>query len=157
MNTEKQPDKKDSASILQNPFARKVIIYGTVLIAAFLIGFIPMWLSARSCSDNLSDTQNQLKAAQMRNTIATAAIDARRGEYEPARQAASDFFTNLRTEMESDENTVLTQSQRERVRPLLSIRDEIITQLARSDPAAADRLSTFYTSYVKAIDPPQAK
>jgi hypothetical protein len=42
-------------------------------------------------------------------------------------------------------------AQRERVRPLLTRRDEIITLLARSDPAAADRLSDLYVSYRQAI------
>jgi hypothetical protein len=36
-----------------------------------------------------------LRISTLQNTLASAAIDARRGEYEPARQAASDFFTHL--------------------------------------------------------------
>jgi hypothetical protein len=37
------------------------------------------------------------------------------------------------------------------VQPLLAGRDEIITLLARSDPASADRLSELYVAYRKAV------
>ena len=37
--------------------------------------------------------------------------------------------------------------QREGVRPLLDQRDEMVTLLARGDPAAADRLSDLYSAY----------
>ena len=49
--------------------------------------------------------------------------------------------------MERDSNPVLTEAQRESVRPLFTQRDEIITLLSRSDPASADRLSDIYVSY----------
>jgi hypothetical protein len=58
-----------------------------------------------------------------------AAIDARRGDYESARQAASDFFTALRAETDSGAASALSQMQRERVLPQLTRRDEIITLL----------------------------
>jgi len=84
--------------------------------------------------------------------MAAATIDARRGEYEPARQMASDFFTTLRTQIDSDADaSAITTVQRDRVRPFLAQRDEIITLLARSDPAAADRLSDLYVSYRQAM------
>jgi hypothetical protein len=37
------------------------------------------------------------------------------------------------------------------VQPLFAGRDEVITLLARSDPAAADRLSDLFAAYRKAV------
>jgi hypothetical protein len=37
------------------------------------------------------------------------------------------------------------------VQPLFDQRDEIITLLARNDPASADRLSDLYASYRKLV------
>jgi hypothetical protein len=40
------------------------------------------------------------------------------------------------------------------MQPLFAIRDEIITLLARSDPAAADKLSDLFVAYRK-LNPAQ--
>ena len=151
MDAEEKTNEKIPDTIRQNLFIRKIAIYAAVLFAVFLLGFVPMWLTARERAYDLAETQRQLKVAQMQNTLASVVIDARRAEYEPARQSASDFFTNLRAEMERDNDSVLTQEQRESIRPLFTQRDEIITLLSRSDPASSDRLSNFYVSYRKAI------
>jgi hypothetical protein len=44
---------------------------------------------------------------------------------------------------------VFTSSQREGLRSLLAERDELITLLPRSDPAATDRLFVVYSTYNK--------
>lgn len=88
----------------------------------------------------------------MRSALSAAALDARRGEYEPARKATSDFFTTLSSELDRVEDPALDQTQKDAVRPLLGQRDELITLLARSDPAAADRLSNLDATYRKATE-----
>ena len=85
----------------------------------------------------------------MQNNLASAAIDARRGDYEPARQAASQFFTSLRAEMDKGDTSNYTQAQRQGMQPLFAGRDELITLLARSDPASADRLADLFVAYRK--------
>jgi hypothetical protein len=64
-------------------------------------------------------------------------IAAKRGEYEPARQTLSDFYTNLRNEVDlKGSDSIYSAVQRRNLRTLLLTRDEVITLLARSDPAA---------------------
>ncbi|MDO8700732.1 MAG: hypothetical protein Q7J56_03680 [Deltaproteobacteria bacterium] len=133
--------------IKANSLTRRVTIYAGLLLVASLLGFVPMWLKYRECSASLSEAEQQLSLARRQNTLASAVIDARRGDYEPARQAASDFFTSLRTETDRGNESALSQAQREGVQALFNQRDEIITLLARSDPAALDRLSDLYVSY----------
>jgi hypothetical protein len=134
------------------PLMRRVIIYAALLLVVFLLGFVPMWLKSRECSSSLSEAEHQLTLARIQNTLASAVIDARRGHYEPARQAASNFFTSLRAETDRGDDSALSQSQREGLQPLFTGRDEIITVLARSDPASADRLSDLYVSYRKIMN-----
>ena len=131
---------------------RRFIIYAGVLLAVFLLGFVPMWLKARECGGSLAGAEQQLSLARMQNNLASSVIDARRGDYEPARQAASQFFTSLRAEADKGDVSTLTPAQREGVEPLFTRRDEIITLLARSDPASADRLSDLYVSYRKVMN-----
>ncbi len=131
---------------------KRVGVYLAIALALFLLGLVPMWLKARTAASQRDAAQHELRLSQMQNTLSAATIDARRGEYEPARQMASDFFTALRTQIDSDADTsAITTVQRDRVRPFLAQRDEIITLLARSDPAAADRLSDLYVSYRQAM------
>jgi len=84
---------------------------------------------------------------------ASAAIDARRGDYETARQAASDFFTVLRAETNKGVDSALSQAQKDGAQPLFTQRDQIITLLARGDAASADLLSDLYVSYRKLVNP----
>lgn len=142
------PHKKP---IVQTTLIRRVGLYAAVLLVGVMLGFIPMWLKARACGNSLAKAEYELNLARMRNTLASAAIDARRGDYEPARQAASQFFTSLQAEIDGTAASNLTQAQIEGVKPLFAGRDEIITLLARSDPASADRLSDLYVLYRKTV------
>ncbi|MGI8836722.1 MAG: hypothetical protein ACR2H4_08815 [Pyrinomonadaceae bacterium] len=129
------------------PLVQRFIIYGGVLLVIFLLGFIPMWLKVRTANRNLVQTEHQLTLVRMQNNLASAVIDARRGDYEPARKAASQFFTSLRAEIDRGDTSNFTQAQRQGMQPLFAGRDEIITLLARSDPASADRLSDLHVAY----------
>jgi len=130
---------------------QRVIRQAVLLLVAFLLGFVPMWWQSRECSGSLSEAEHQLSLARLQNALASAVIDARRGDYEPARQAASNFFTSLRAETDRGDASALSPAQREGVLPLFTRRDEIITLLARSDPVSAERLSDLYVSYRKGV------
>ena len=132
------------------PLLKRLGIYALLLVIGFLLGLVPMWLSARRGAKELETTRAELQRSQMRSALSAAAIDARRGDYEPARKATSDFFTALSGELDRGDDSALDQAQQDAVRPLLTQRDEIITLLARSDPAAADRLSNLDAAYRKA-------
>jgi hypothetical protein len=131
---------------------RRYVIYAGVLLVVFLLGLIPMWLKARQCASSLAEAEHQLTLVRMQSKLASAVIDARRGDYEPARQAASQFFTSLRAEVDGADASSFTQAQRTGLQPLFTGRDEIITLLARSDPASADRLSDLYVAYRKIMN-----
>jgi len=133
------------------PLLRRIVIYGVVLLVVFLLGFIPMWLKGRQSASRLAETERQLTLVTMQGSLASAVIDARRGDYEPARQTASQFFTSMRAEIDKGEASAFTQAQRTGMQPLLTGRDELITWLARGDPASADRLSDLYIAYRKVM------
>ncbi|HEU4875420.1 MAG TPA: hypothetical protein VFT44_20095 [Pyrinomonadaceae bacterium] len=144
MSEEVQPKPVKS-----RPAAQRFLIYAGVVLVIFLLGFVPMWLRARAASSSLVETEHQLIIVRMQNNLASAAIDARRGDYEPARQAVSQFFTSLRAEMDKGDTSNYTQAQRQGMQPLFAGRDELITLLARNDPASADRLADLFVAYRK--------
>ena len=137
-------------SIWQNKRVRRLILYAALLLVVFLAGLVPMWLTSRTYARERDAAQASLRISNLQNSLANAAIDARRGEYEPARQAASDFFTKLGTEMARGSDSVFNEAQRNALRSMFERRDDLITLLARSDPASADRLVDFYTKYRQA-------
>ena len=149
---EDEPGRSISGnSIRQNNRVRRLILYAALLLVVFLAGLVPMWLRSRTYAQERDAAQASLRISNLQNSLANAAIDARRAEYEPARQAASDFFTNLGTEVARGRDSVFNEGQRNALRSLFDTRDDTITLLARSDPASVDRLVDLYTKYRQAI------
>jgi hypothetical protein len=108
-----------------------------------------MWFKTTQAIEQRNAAQRGVRLAQLQNTLAAAVIDVQRGNYEPARQLTSDFYTNLRRQIDSDSGALFTPAQRDGLRSLLPERDELITLLARRDPAATDRLLAVYSTYNK--------
>ena len=131
---------------VKNARVQRFAIYATVVVAAFLLGFVPMWLAARTRANERNAAQQALRLTQIENTLAAATIQARRGDYEPAREAASTFYTNLRAELDRADSGFAVPP-RDALQALLAERDQMITLLARSDPAVAERLANTYISY----------
>lgn len=131
------------------------LIAGAVLLA-FLIGLIPMWLHARSNAAERDAARTQLRKSEIGSLLLSSVVDARRGEYEIARQEASAFFTRLRTEAEKGDGGFLTADQRTRIQAIFADRDASITLLAQRDPASVDRLSAIYGLYLQVLPSAQA-
>jgi hypothetical protein len=147
-------DESDVKATAADNRAKRILIYAGVLIVVFLLGLVPMLLVAYSRARERDDARRDLRRCSIQAALAAATIDARLGDYEPARQAASNFFTELRAELDKDSESPFDQAQRESLKPILVPRDEVVTLLARGDPAAADRLATIFTAYRKATGSP---
>jgi hypothetical protein len=131
---------------------RRAGIYLVIALAIFLLGLVPMWLRARARAGELQAAQRELRLSRTQNSAASAVIDARRAEYEAARQSASEFFESLRKQTDEEgAAAALSAAQREGVKPLLAQRDDIITLLARSDPSSVERLTDAYVAYRKVL------
>lgn len=128
---------------------RPVAFYITLAVGFFLLGFVPMWLKVNKAVEQRDVAQREVRLRQLQNSLAAAMVDVQRGEYERARQTTSDFYTTLRHQVDAGDSSIFTASQREKLKPLLSERDDVITLLARSDPAGVDRLFSIYSTYRK--------
>ena len=128
---------------------KRVALYATISVGFFLLGFVPIWFRTAGAIEQRDAAQRGVRLAQLQNTLGAAVIEVQRGQYEPARQLTSDFYTNLRRQVDGYSGSLFAPPQRERLRSLLSERDELITLLARSDPAATDRLFNVYSTYHK--------
>jgi hypothetical protein len=131
---------------------RRVALYATIALGFFLLGFVPMWFKTDAAIEQRDAAQRAVRLAQLHNTLASAVIDVQREQFEPARQLTSDFYTNLRRQVDNDSNTLFTASQREGLTSLLGERDELITLLARSDPGSIERLFRIYSTYTRVMN-----
>ena len=147
MSEEVQPKPVKSSPVMQ-----RILIYAGVLLVVFLLGLVPMWLRARAAGNRLAEAERNLILATIQNDVASAAIDARRAEYEPARQKVSQFFTTLQAETAKGDSSGYTRAQRDQLQKLFAGRDELVTLVARSDPASADRLTDLFVTYRKIMN-----
>jgi hypothetical protein len=127
----------------------RIAIIAAFTLGGFLIGYIPMWLASAGYQTERESMVKTLRPSVLQNDLATATINARRGEFEQARQQASSFFTDLRAEVQRDESAFVAE-QHDAMQSILGQRDETITLLARNDPSSADRLTDLYFNYLQA-------
>lgn len=139
-----------------DPRVKRIAIFAGILVVVFLLGLVPMGFKAWSRGNERDAAQRQLRLCNLQLTLASAAISARRADYENARQNTSEFFTALRSQLEETGGSDLTQAQRDGLKSLMNDRDNLITLLARGDPASADRLSDLYAAYQKVMGKPQS-
>jgi hypothetical protein len=157
MNPESRiPDKPADESVSPPSPKRRLVSWLPVIVlfVVFLLGFVPMWLKAGRLEAQVHRAQRELRLAQIRLTLANAALDARRGDYEPARQGAADFFSQITAELDRGSGSVLPVNARTELQPILAGRDDLITLLARGDPASAERLANAQASFEKMLGPP---
>jgi hypothetical protein len=72
-----------------NKSSLRIIVLLVVQLAVFLLGFIPQWRKAREQSTAHEKAEHALTLNRIVNYLGSAAIDARRGEYEAARVEGS--------------------------------------------------------------------
>jgi len=121
-----------------------------IIAVAFLLGFVPMWIQSARLGNEITQKDRQIRRSEIRGNLASAAIGSRRGDYEPARQSASTFYTEVSAELDKGDSGVFNANERTQINGLLVGRDEVITLLSRGDPASAERLSDLYVGYVAA-------
>jgi len=122
-----------------------------VLLVVFLAGFVPMWLKTNRLNSEVLSAQRQARVQQIQITFADAARDARGGNYEPARQGMAAFFSLVNAELARGLESALPAGASEELKPLLAQRDDLITLLARGDPASAERLAAAYADFRKTL------
>lgn len=137
--------------------ALRMSTLAALVIGAFLLGLIPMGWAAYQRGAEREQARQELASLERENALATAALLARQGEYERAREAASRFFTDLNEHVTTAQVRGNAPPNADALHASLSDRDEIITLLARSDPASADRLADLYMTYTAALPPPATR
>lgn len=147
-------DKETIVTGARSGKMKKFGIYAGILLVVFLLGFVPMWLQKREVSNLQKATQRQLDRTEIKGLLTTAIVEARRGEYESARQLTSDFYTRARGEIDKADGGIYSSDERGKLNAVFADRDTTITMLAQRDQATAEKLTQMYVAYQTAVGQP---
>jgi len=138
---------------------KAIMVVAAVLLLALAALVIWQGSRARSAERELAATRSELVLQRHEATVAMAAIEATRGNYELARQLASSFFTGLQSDLDQPPEVwrracETCQAARPELQQILQPRDAIITALSRSDAQAAPQLVQLLVRYRSALGEP---
>jgi hypothetical protein len=129
---------------------RAILIAVAAVVIAFGSGFGWQYTRARRLEGQLAVVERRLDFMTMEATLAAAAVTAQRGGHDEALRMTSEFFTALQ-----QREALAPPETREQLAAILAQRDATISQLARSDPAAADHLARLLAAYRVAVGGPE--
>jgi hypothetical protein len=116
----------------------KVIIWSVLLLAAFLLGFIPQYLKARQFQMELDSSKRQLETYTLNSRLcglldqsAMLHIESVRKNYGLAGERAARLFA----EAQRVANETAEPPVRQALEDLLRSRDAVTAGLAKADPA----------------------
>jgi hypothetical protein len=128
------------------------ILIAIAVVLAFLAGMATQYGRGERLASQLHATQGALAIARLEATLGAAALEAQRQNYEPSRQLASEFFTDLQRNAGQMPPEMRIELQR-----ILSLRDATITMLSRRDPESGNVLAgtlARYRGVVGRVPPP---
>ena len=128
-------------------FLSRFLILLSAGILIYFAAYVPAKLQVRQLIRERNAATNELRLKEIQVALASASVDARRGEYEAARQEAAEFFTSVSDGLLKTSDSAFYPEDHAALEKLLTERDDLITLLARVDPAAAERLSNLYVSF----------
>jgi hypothetical protein len=122
------------------------MLMAIAVVMAFLLGMAIQYARGERLGNKLSETEGALVIARLEATLGAAALEAQRQNYEPSRQLASDFFSDLQRNIGQIPSEMRTELQQ-----ILSLRDATITMLSRRDPESGNVLVSTFARYRAAV------
>ncbi len=133
---------------------RRNLIYIILLVFVFLFGLsITGWQWWQTSSElkttntKLEETDKKLKREAIKGEISSAIVETQRGQFEIALKDTSSFFSNLRDEVDSENNSAYTVEQKALLKPIFNERDQIIASVAKREKDSVERLTKIYLVY----------
>jgi hypothetical protein len=111
-----------------------------LLIAVFLVSFFPQFIKARRLDNELRDVKQQYAAAQLRDVIGLAYLQASQKNFGLAAETTARFFSLAR----DLSNQMADANSRKALADLLIPRDKITAQLAKGDAGALNDLQLLF-------------
>lgn len=118
----------------------KYLLWASVVIAVFLIGFAPLYIRTSRCEAELRDSAQKLRGADVRDLIGLAYIQAEQKNYGLAAQTTTQYFDRLREAAAATPDT----QRKNMLQQALAARDAVTAALAKGDPGVVGQLQDLF-------------
>lgn len=135
------------------PLPQKIAVGAAIVIVAFLLGYIPSCVSARSAEQQKAQLEYRVRLADLRDKIGMASYEVNRNNYANATEFCGSFFDGLAKLFTESRDDALKQ----KLQPTLARRDEITTNLAQADPIVKEKLAQMYATFFQATKTEETK
>jgi hypothetical protein len=122
---------------------KKIGLWIIVLVAVFLLGYLPATLNSQRAQVQRSDLQYKLRLAELCSQLGMSSYEANRNNFANAAQFSSEFFNGLRTAVDATKDETLKQ----KLQAVLSRRDEITANLGEPNPVVKEKLAQMYADF----------
>jgi hypothetical protein len=117
----------------------RIIVFIVLLIGAFSAGFLPEYTRATRAERELREAQRENAIAELRDLAALAYIQAGQKNYGLTADTSVRFFGRVREVMNQ-----MPANERKRFEDLLTWRDKVTEELAKSDPGLVIDLQNLF-------------
>lgn len=119
---------------------RKILLWALLLIAVFLIGYVPSYWRARNLNQEVDAARQEISQLRLRDAIGRVYFEASEKNYGRAQEASVRFFDQARQLKDRTENAGLKQS----LQQMLDAQQTISFKLGQADPAVLNDLARLY-------------
>jgi hypothetical protein len=130
-----------------------LIVGGSLVVAAFLLGFVPQYRKVKDLEDQLDSTRHELKLEQSKLQMADLSlliglvyVEANLKNFGLAGQHSTKFFDRVRTMAGSETDP----NRKAFLQEALSRRDAITAGLAKGDPSTLPAVQDLFQRALKA-------
>ncbi len=123
----------------------KLGIGALVVLAAFLIGYVPASISARAARAEQDRLSHQLAMASLQVQLGMMSYEVNRDNYGHAALLATPFFDGLRAAIADPANQAVAQP----LQAVLGRRDEITSDLAKADAGVRTKIADLFAALTR--------
>lgn len=140
---------------------KKALVAVGVLVAVFLVGYLPARLELRKAREETARLQLELGLARLQVKLGLIGYEIERSNFANASALSTEFFDGLRGRLRDPAlaGDASAAARKAALEEVAARRDELTTDLARADPGARDKVAKMYERFSQAtgIQPPAGK
>ena len=119
---------------------KRLLVEGILVLAAFLLGFVPQYVKARQLQGQLDNARHELADTHLRDLSALAYVQAVQKNYGLAAETSGRFFTRVRQAA----NEAGNDTRKAALEGLMAPHDRVMEELAKADPGVVTDLGDLY-------------
>lgn len=120
--------------------ARIILVAAVLVVAAFLAGFLPTYIKGLRLASELREARQESSMAELRDLAGLLYLQASQKDYGLAASTSTRFFERTREVA----NQIPDSGRKKPLEDLLSLRDQVTSELAKGEPGVLNDLQTLF-------------